>query len=115
MADVPTGDDSSTISDYYDHLYDHYVSQITQTFDINPITLLWWAFYVFVLVTGVYAATRWQRNTRARREPYPVETYNGYISETNGPVGVFLSLFIVGIVAFLIVITVFHLIQGQIY
>lgn len=114
-SEVPTGSDEATVSDYYDYLYEHYLRQIDQTFDLEPITLLWWGFWLALLVGGVGAAVWWQRSTRATSEPYPVESYNGYITEGNGPVGGFLTVFFIGVVIWLLAITVAHLVQGQIY
>ena len=56
-----------------------------------------------------------QRTTRQPDEPYPVESYNGYIEEGNGPVGIFLKLFFIGMFISLVIITVMDLLHGQIY
>jgi hypothetical protein len=113
--DVPTGSDGEAVSEYYDYLYNHYVTEINQTYRVNVTTLLWWGFFVVILVGSIYLATRLQRATRSRGEPYPVESYNGYITETNGPTGPFLMIVFGGIVVWLLGITIFHLVQGQIY
>jgi hypothetical protein len=115
FSDVPTGNDGAAVSEYYDYLYNHYVSEINQTYQVNPTTLLWWGVFVVILVGSIYLATRLQRATRSRREPYPVESYNGYITEANGPTGPFLMIVFAGIVVWLLLITIFHLVQGQIY
>jgi hypothetical protein len=115
FADVPSGSDGETVREYYDYLYSHYISEMGQTFRFDAAGLLWWGFWVVILVAGIYLATRLQRSTRAPSEPYPVESYNGYITEANGPAGPFLLISIAGVVLWLIIITVYHLVQGQIY
>jgi hypothetical protein len=113
--DVPTGDSGDIIRQYYDYLYNHYLSQITQKYYIHWDTLLWVLLWIFILAAFFYAYTRWQRTTHQPKEPYPVESYNGYIEEGNGPVGTFLKLFYIGIFIFLVIMTVLNLLNGQIY
>ena len=112
---VPTGHTGETIREYYDYLYSHYLDQIMQTYYIHWDTLLWVLLWVFALGAFFYAYTRWQRSTRENNEPYPVESYNGYIEESNGPVGTFLTLFFIGMFVWLVILTVLDLLHGQIY
>ena len=77
--------------------------------------LAWWALFVVVLAGLFLAFTRWQGRTRAHHEPYPVETYDGYISEGNGPVGGFLWVFFAVVVGWLVYVTFQSLAHGQIY
>lgn len=113
--DVPTGNSGEAVRQYFDYLYSHYLSQITQNYYIHWDTLLLVLLWIFVLAAGFYAYTRWQRATREPEEPYPVESYNGYIEESNGPVGTFLKLFFIGMFIWLVIHTVMDLIHGQIY
>ncbi|MEZ4617533.1 MAG: hypothetical protein R2867_18750 [Caldilineaceae bacterium] len=89
MNDVPTGNTSETVQQYYNHLYHHYLDTLTQNYYIHWDTLAWVFLWVFVLAGSFYAFTRWQRYTRQSQEPYPVESYDGHIQESNGPVGPF--------------------------
>jgi hypothetical protein len=113
--DVPTGHTSDIVQKYYDYLYSHYLNQITQNYYIHWDTLAWVALWIFILAAGFYAYTRWQRYTRTPEEPYPLESYNGYIQEANGPVGPFLALFFIGMFVWLVIMTVLNLLNGQIY
>lgn len=113
--DVPTGHTGEIVRDYYNYLYSHYLNQIAQKYYIHWDTLLWVAFWIFVLVAFFYAYTRWQRGTHESEEPYPVESYNGYIEESNGPIGTFLTLFFIGMFIWLVILTVMDLLHGQIY
>ncbi|MEZ4664029.1 MAG: hypothetical protein R2911_41375 [Caldilineaceae bacterium] len=115
MNDVPTGNTSETVRQYYDHLYNHYLNTLTQNYYIHWGTLGWVLLWVVILAGGFYAFTRWQRRTRQANEPYPVESYNGYIQESNGPVGPFLTIFFIGMVIWLLITTVLDLTRGQIY
>jgi hypothetical protein len=112
---VPTGNDTEAISRYYDYLYAHYLEQIRQTDIIHWDTLLWVLFWIVLFAGLLYAYTRWQRSTHAPHEPYPVETYNGYIQEGNGPVGRFLAVFFVVVFLWILATTILSLTRGQIY
>lgn len=113
--DVPTGHTGEIVRDYYHYLYEHYLSQFIQNTTIDWDTLLWVALWIFVLAAFFYAYTRWQRTSHETKEPYPVESYNGYIEESNGPIGTFLTLFFIGMFVWLVIITVMDLLHGQIY
>jgi len=115
MNDVPTGNTSKTVQQYYDYLYHHYLDTLTQNYYIHWNTLAWVLLWIVILAGSFYAFTRWQRHTRQNREPYPVESYNGYIQESNGPVGPFLTIFFIGMVIWLLITTVLDLVRGQIY
>jgi hypothetical protein len=113
--DVPAGNTGDIVRQYYEYLYHHYLSGITQTYYIHWDTILWVLFWLFILAGGFYAYTRWQHTSRSSKEPYPVESYNGYIEEGNGPVGTFLTLFFIGMFLLLVSFTVYNLLYGQIY
>jgi hypothetical protein len=112
---VPTGDTTQIVQQYYNYLYAHFLGRLTQNYYIHWDTLLWVALWIFILVGGFFAYTRYQRTTRADKEPYAVESYNGYIQETNGPVGTFLTLFYIAMFIWLVAMTVSNLLVGQIY
>lgn len=112
---VPTGDTEETVRQYYNYLYHYWLDRITQNYYIHWDTLAWVVLWLFVLAAGFYAYSRWQRYTHDAKEPYPVESYNGYISETNGGVGLFLTLFFIGMVVWLVVMTILILRNGQLY
>lgn len=112
---VPTGNTSEVVRQYYDYLYSYFLGRIQQNFFIHADTLLWVLLWILVLSAGFYAFTRWQRRTHVPKEPYPVESYNGYIQESNGPVGIFLILFFSGMFVWLLIMTILNLLNGQIY
>ena len=112
---VPTGRDGPTVRAYFDYLYNVYLNRITQQFTIQWATFYWTVFWIALMIGSFFAATWWHKRVRAEREPYPVETYDGYISEANGPVGPFLKLFFIGMFLWAVGLTILHLIYGQIY
>lgn len=112
---VPTGHSGEVVRQYYNYLYSHYLQNITQNYFIHWDVLGWVTLWLIILAGAFYAFTRWQRRSHASQEPYPVETYNGYIQETNGPVGVFLRIFFATMFIWLLVTTILDLIRGQIY
>jgi hypothetical protein len=112
---VPSGSSREAVAEYFRYLYAQHVGEPVQQVGINWTLLAWWAFWVLVLVVVLYAFTTWQQRTRASQELYPVETYDGYISDGNGPVGRFLLLFFAIVAGWLIYTTVRSLTYGQIY
>ena len=113
--DVPTGNTGEIVRQYYHYLYSHFLGKLTQQYYIHWDVLAAFALWVFVLAAAIFAYTRWQHRTHAEKEPYPVESYDGYLQEGNGPVGTFLTLFYIGMFIWLVVITVGDLLNGQIY
>ncbi len=112
---VPTGNTTEAVRQYFNYLFQHYLSRINQNYYIHWDTLLWVALWLFILSAGFFAYTRWQRTTRGEKEPYPVESYNGYIQEENGPVGIFLTLFFIAMFVWVLAMTISNLMVGQIY
>jgi hypothetical protein len=113
---IPTGNSSEVVQRYYDYLYQIWMNRFGgQNLQLNWEIFMWVALWLFVLVAGFYAYSRWQRHTRTDEEPYPVESYNGYIQEANGPVGKFLTLFYIGMFLWLLSMTILNLVNGQIY
>ncbi len=115
MNDIPTGSSSEVVRDYFNHLYGQYLLQPTQNYYVHWDTILWFAFWVIMLIALFFFYTRWQRTSQAKKEPYPVESYNGYIQESNGPVGAFLTVFFIVMFVWALIITYMSLTRGQVY
>lgn len=113
--DVPTGNDSQTVQEYYDHLYEIYLSRLGETWTLQWNLFGWTALYIIILTAIFYVYTRWQRGTKSPNEPYPVESYDGHISEMNGPIGPFLWLFFIGMFGWVMLLMVLHITGGQVY
>ena len=113
--DIPTGNSDQAVQQYFNHLYSYYLDRMQQNYYIHWDILFGVAFWIVILVAFFFFYTRWQRNTSHRKEPYPVESYNGYIQETNGPVGRFLTVFFIGMFIWILAVTILNLVNGQIY
>lgn len=111
---VPTGNTPEIVQQYYEYLLAHYINPVSQNIATNyaivGATLAW----VVVLAGLLFVYFRRVRSEKPGRL-YPVETYNGYISESNAGVGIFLYLFFALVVLWLLWITVSNLTQGQLY
>lgn len=111
---VPTGDTPEAVAAYYQYLLAHYINPTAQNIGTNwffiGITLGWVA-----IVTGLFFI--YFRRVRSEKPSrlYPVETYNGYISESNADTGIFLYVFFGLVVLWLLYITIANLTQGQLY
>lgn len=115
MEDIPSGNSGEIAREYFQHLYSHYLQKTTQTYYVHWDILLAVLFWIVMLAALFFLYTRWQRSTQSKGEPYPVESYNGYIQETNGPVGPFLMVFFGVMFIWLAIVTIMSLTNGQIY
>ncbi|MCA9891416.1 MAG: hypothetical protein KC615_00425 [Anaerolineae bacterium] len=115
MDPVPTGHTSAITQEYFQHLYQQYFAQATQTYYIHWDILVGVFFWIAMLALLLFWYSRWQRTTQTSEEPYPLESYNGFIQEGNGRVGPFLTAFFVIMFTWLAIVTIMSLTQGQIY
>jgi hypothetical protein len=111
----PTGDDGDTVRAYYDYLYSTYLDRMHQTFSVQPRTFLLIGLFVVVVGGSIAAIGRAQQPSTRSESPTPVETYDGYISEGNGRVGIPLVIAFIGIALWCLALTVFALMHGQVY
>lgn len=111
---VPTGDTPEIVQAYYEYLLAHYINPTFQNTGTNwfivGVVLGW----VAIIVGIVFIYFRRSRSEKPSRL-YPVETYNGYISESNAGTGIFLYIFFALVVLWLLYITISNLTQGQLY
>lgn len=111
---VPTGDTPEIVQAYYEYLLAHYINPAMQNTGTNwfivGIVLGWVA--IVVGLCFIYF-----RRSRSEKPSilYPVETYNGYISESNAGTGIFLYVFFALVVIWLLYITISNLTFGQLY
>lgn len=111
---VPSGNTPEQVQAYYQYLLAHYINPTMQNIAMNyflvGVTLGWVA-----IITGLFFIYFRRVRNEKPSKLYPVETYNGYISESNGGTGVFLAIFFALVVLWLLYITVSNLTQGQLY
>ena len=114
MPPVPSGNTPEAVQAYYEYLLAHYISPVAQNITTNwlliGVTLGWVA--IVVALAFIYF-----RRVRSEKpgKLYPVETYNGYISESNAGTGLFLYIFFALVILWLLYTTISNLTQGQIY
>jgi len=111
---VPTGDTPEVVQAYYQYLLAHYINPTTQNIATNWFlvgVVLGWV----TIVTGLFFIYFRRSRSEKPSRLYPVETYNGYISESNAGVGVFLYVFFALVVLWVLYITIGDLTQGQLY
>ena len=111
---VPTGDTPEIVQAYYQYLLAHYINPTAQNIATN-----WFLVAIVLGWTAIGAGLFFVYFRRSRSEKpsrlYPVETYNGYISESNAGTGVFLYVFFALVVIWLLYVTISNLTQGQLY
>lgn len=111
---VPSGNTPEAVQAYYQYLLAFYINPTVQNVTTNyflvGVTFGW----VAIIAGLFFIYFRRARNEKPSRL-YPVETYNGFISESNAGVGVFLAVFFALVVLWLLYITVSNLTQGQLY
>ncbi len=111
---VPSGNTPEAVEAYYQYLLQHYITPIAQNTAFNWVIVATTLGWVAILAALLFIYFRRVRNEKPSRL-YPVETYNGYISESNAGTGAFLFIFFGLIVLWLLYITVSNLTQGQLY
>ncbi|HMK92550.1 MAG TPA: hypothetical protein VK576_06090 [Thermoleophilia bacterium] len=85
---VPTGNSDATAMAYYDYLQLRHLQQQTETYGVNGVSLII-IYGILGAVLLFFTMAVWIWHTRQKRRlagVYPVEVYNGYISERGGPV-----------------------------
>ncbi|MCL5736023.1 MAG: hypothetical protein M1274_10635 [Actinobacteria bacterium] len=112
---VPTGSDDASVQAYYDYLSLEHFSTMKETYHFNWQNFtVTWAVIAAALISLYFFAFAWYARRRSG-DLYPVEVYNGFITERNGPIDMFNYAVwaILGIYA--IFYMVIQLIYGQIY
>jgi hypothetical protein len=113
--DVPTGSDDASVLAYYDYLNRQHAATLQETYTFNwQNFLITYAIIAAALISLYFFAMVWYSRKRSG-DLYPVEAYNGFITERNGPVDVlnYAVAAILGI--YMLYYTVVDLIYGQIY
>lgn len=111
---VPTGNTPEIVQQYYEYLLAHYISPVAQNTGTNWIIIGVTLGWVGIVTGAIFIYFRRVRSEKPSKL-YPVETYNGYISESNAGTGIFLYIFFALVVLWLLYITISNLTQGQLY
>lgn len=112
---VPTGSDDASVLAYYDYLNLQHAGTLTETYNYNwQNFLVTYMMIAAALISLYFFAFAWYARRRSA-DLYPVEVFNGFITERNGPVDAFNYGVWTILVIYMIYYTVIQLIYGQIY
>ncbi len=113
--DVPTGSDDEAVEAYYDYLNYRHLDELNQTYLFDPLGITTiYGILGGILVISYFFAFAWHARM-SRGDLYPVEVFNGYLSERGGPVDPFNWAVYAILIAYMVYYTVVHLIFGQYY
>ena len=117
LQQIPSGNDSQHVHQYYDHLQAAYLASIprdrTQILWSGPF---WIAFYAVLLIVFFYIYTRFLlRVHRTKGELYGAASFAGSILERIGPVSVFTWIISAVVTLWAIYFIVTQILYGQIY
>ncbi|HZD60600.1 MAG TPA: hypothetical protein VE439_09145 [Anaerolineae bacterium] len=112
---VPTGNDDKAIEAYYNYLAQSRFMTLHQTFIIAAPSLGWTYGVIgaFLILFFFFAYVWYARH--ARSDLYPVESYNGYITERSGPVDSLNWAFYAIVGSFMLYYMVIQIVYGQLY
>jgi hypothetical protein len=111
---VPTGSSPEAVQAYYQYLLSFYINPVVQNVTTNWLIIGATMAWVAIVAGLVFIYFRRSRSEKPSTL-YPVETYNGYISESNAGTGLFLYIFFALVVLWLLYTTITNLTQGQLY
>ncbi len=114
MPPVPTGNTPEQVQAYYEYLLAQYVNPVTQNVTTNWL-LIGVVFGWVTIATALFFIYFRRSRSEKPGKLYPVETYNGYISESNAGTGLFLYIFFALVVLWLLYVTISNLTRGQLY
>jgi hypothetical protein len=112
---VPTGSDDVSVLAYYDYLNLRHANSLRETYIYDWQTfLVTYGVIAAVLVFFYFFVFAWHARRR-QADLYPVEVYNGFLTERGGPVDPFnyAAWAILGI--YMVYYTVIQLMYGQLY
>lgn len=115
FAEVPSGSDDASVQAYYDYLNYRHLDYLSETLTVDWLTITTvYGILAGILVIFYFLAMAWGAR-RSKADLYPVESFNGYISERGGPIDPFnLALYAI-LVCYMVYYTVVSLIYGQYY
>lgn len=112
---VPTGSDDASVLAYYDYLNLQHANTLKETYDFRwQNFIVTYTIIAAALISLYFFAFAWYARRRSG-DLYPVEVYNGFITERNGPVDAFNYAVWAIIGIYMVFYTVIQLIYGQIY
>jgi hypothetical protein len=112
---VPTGSDDLSVQAYYDYLNQQHLMSLKEAYIYDWQGFLTTYLLIAVVLIAFYAFVYAWYARRRKADLYPVEVYNGYLTERGGPVDPFnyATWAILGI--YMVYYVVIQLIYGQLY
>jgi hypothetical protein len=112
---VPTGSDDASVLAYYDYLNLRHANSLKETYLYDwQGFLVTYALIAAALISLYFFAFAWYARRRAG-DLYPVEVYNGFLTERNGPVDAFNYAVWAILGIYMVYYTVIQLLYGQLY
>jgi hypothetical protein len=112
---VPTGSDDASVRAYYDYLNLEHASTLKETYHFNwQNFMVVYALIAAALVSLYFFAFAWYAKRRSG-DLYPVEVYNGLLTERAGPIDAFNYAVWAILGIYMVWYLVLQLIYGQIY
>lgn len=113
--EVPTGSDDASVKAYYDYLNYRHLDQLGQTHTLDPLVITTiYGILGGILVIFYFFVLAWHAR-RPKGDLYPVEVFNGYVSERGGPIDSFNWAVYAILIAYMVYYTAVSLIFGQYY
>jgi hypothetical protein len=115
MTSVPSGSSDSQVQAYYNYLHNWNLAGLKETYLFSPAMLTWIYMGIgMLLIIFIYMTNAWYARHR-QGDLYPVEVYNGYITERGGKVDYFNWAVYIILGSFMLYYATTNLIYGQIY
>ena len=112
---IPSGSDDQAVRAYYDYLHNWQLMKIQETYFFQPSMVTWiYAGIGMLIIIFLFITYIWHIRHR-QGDLYPVEVYNGYISERGGKVDYFNWAVFSIVGSFALYYAATNLIYGQIY
>jgi hypothetical protein len=113
---VPTGADDKSVSAFFDYNQLRHLASLQETYFVDPYYLGTMYLIIGVVLLAFYMVSlSWFSRQRSRGDLYPVEVYNGYLTERSGPIDKLSWVMWAVLLSYMIVYTVVNLIGGQYY
>lgn len=115
MTSVPSGSSDVDVQNYYNYLHNWNLSGLKETYSFSPALLTWIYLGIgMLLVIFIFLTNAWYAR-HLRGDLYPIEVYNGYITERGGKVDYFNWAVYAILGSFMLYYAATNLIYGQIY
>ncbi len=113
---VPTGSDDASVKRFYDYNNLRHVATLEETYYVNGY--YWGTMYLvigLILLVSYFLTFAWFARLRSQGDLYPVEVYNGYLTERGGPIDTFNWVVYAVLLSYMAYYTIINIMGGQYY